>query len=233
MTIDTSYFSLYQNPRNSYYYIDGQEEAEYNTYVGFKDQNDLTNPIIACDKAVSTCTEDIKNTEFVLQGVYQAPGLGRFRLFVPPGTTYFSLMSHVMQGTNYVCVARLGSPPNNPDSSTSTANTDGFTLEQLRAGDCVNCNSSGYLKIASDYAPDIKLVEEGGWLYFVIRAISGGNDNDIVSSHHVYVGDENTPGTYLYWYLKQAVFGEDGDPGVAAILPTCSPTGLDFGYINV
>lgn len=211
MTIDTSYISLYQNPRDSYYYTTLGDRV-YVTYTGFKDQNDVTNPIIVCGQEESTCTDDIKNTVFTLQGCWQDPGLGKFRVFVPPGTNYISILSHVPQNTRYIAVARLGKSPDDPYLSTGVPTLKGYTLSQLRDADCVSLNVGGYLYIATDTDCVVQSEDEGGWLYFTIRVEIGDNNTDIVVGHSINVGDEDTHGTYLHWFLNHALWGDDGDP---------------------
>jgi hypothetical protein len=245
---DRSYTSLYQNPID-YYYDTIDNERAFVTLTGFKDQNDVTDPIVVCGIEESTCTDAIKSTVFNLRGCYDDSLVAKFRVFIPPGTSSIGLLSHVYQSETstpyrYIAVARLGVPPLNP-SNTSVGSTAGFTLAQLRSADCVAGNIAGYLNIAIDSSPSIQSEDDGGWLYVNYFVVSGPTDiGDIVMSHSVNVGEIGVVGSYLHWYATQALFGSDGDPIVAeggGVDPgetdegvlTALPTSLTFGFVDV
>lgn len=233
------YISLHQNPIDFYYY-DPDDNRLFVRYVGFKDQTNLKDPIVACGTQEDTCIESIKNTNFGLRGCYSNKRIERFKVFIPPGTFSIALISHVGQSSGapykYVVVARLGQPPDNP-YNTSPTSTDGFRIEALRVSDCVAGNVAGYLNICIDSNINIQTESEGGWLYMSYLIVSGPSDGiDIGMTHIVRVGDENTVGTFMHWHSRKAIFDENGDPmgeSSTGTLLRCIPESLDFGLVSL
>jgi len=154
---ESSFYSLYQQDKTlTYTDVSGVQKTQ--TRVGYRYQNDLTDSIVVCGKENdSACITNILNTSKTLRANY--PGrLTTFKVYVPPGTSSVSLLCHVGQGdtVKYFTVARLGSPPvvdstyTPSDTAYASLPYSGFSLDQLRNGDCLGKNDAGYLFIAND-----------------------------------------------------------------------------------
>lgn len=205
-----SYYSLYQTTR-TYTYKDLSGATQTQERVGYRYENALTDSIVVCGVEGNTaCITATYGTQTILTAYYSGQ-ISAFKVFVPPGTSQVSLSSHVGQssGAKYLVVARLGSPPQVDISqyiSSSTAFNslpiDGFTLSQLRSGDCIGRNTAGYLNIANDGGLNIRSESDGGWIYAAVIIISG-NVIDNVYSNLINVGSPTTAGTYLGWYANK------------------------------
>ena len=233
---ESSYYSLYQQPK-TYTYTDVAGATKNQTRVGYRYQNDYTDSIVACGtENDSTCINGIMNTTKTLRALY--PGkITAFKVYVPPGSTSVSLMSHVAQSatTKYVTFARLGSPPQvdaafvPTDVEYANLSITGFTLNQLRSGDCIGKNSAGYLFIADDSGLSVATESAGGWLYVVVKVISG-SIIDNVYSNQVNLGTPSTAGTFLGWHTEKTqnntwgTLNEDSYIGTPTATPTPTST---------
>ena len=222
------YYSLYSQSQD-FYYTTTSGTTTFQTRTGFRDQNDLTNSIVVCSKESDTCPNSILNTKFYLRGCYYKGNISAFKVYVSPGTTYLSLLSHVSQSQTstrykYIFIAKLGSPPqttsdyNPTDEEFDNLPSEGFNLDQLRTADCIGKNSGGYLYIASANNINITSKNQGGWLYVILKVISG-SILDTSYAVAVNVGTPTTSGTYLEWYLNQTWL-PNGDPDVTSTTGT-------------
>ena len=228
--LESRYYSLYQQPK-TYTYTDVSGAQKTQTRVGFRYQNDLTDSIVVCGKENdSTCIDGIVNLSRSLYANYQGE-ITTFKVYVPPGTTSVNLNSGVGQdtGLKYFAVARLGSPPQVDSTyAPSAAEFDtlpysGFTLNQLRAGDCIGRNSGGYLMIAKDSGATVATESQGGWLYVIVKVIYG-NILDNVYTNRVNVGNKSTAGTYMWWHADKTATGTWGTLNEQSYIDVPTPT---------
>jgi hypothetical protein len=227
---ESDFYSLYQ-PSRTYTYVDTSGVTKTQSRVGFQFQNDFTDPIVVCGKEGDTsCVAAIYNSVKTLRASYTGK-ITAFKVYVPPGTKSVNLLSHVGQsvGSQYVTIARLGIPPLIDKAYIPTGTVydnlpnDGFTLSDLRRADCVGKNSSGYLYIAKDSGINVTSESEGGWLYVIVKVISG-NIIDNVYSNQVDLGSPSASGTYLGWYTDKTTYSTWGTLGERSYIGTSAPT---------
>jgi hypothetical protein len=228
---EDKFYSLYQQPK-TFDYTDANGMPATQTRVGYRYQNDRTDPIVVCARENdSSCVAATYDTAVNFRAAYVG-GLTRYKVYIPPGTKSVSMIAHVGNDSQVFTVARLGTPPLVDSTYVPTTAefaalpSKGFTLAELRTADCVGKNSQGYLNIAKDSGITVASESEGGWLYVIVKVISGGVvDNSYVNA--VNLGNPGTPGTYLGWYTEKTQNGTWGTLGEESYIgppPVPTPT---------
>lgn len=135
-----------------------------------------------------------------------------FKVFVPAGTTFFSLTGNMPQNTQYAVAVRMGSAPTrvaslDPTEYESYRNSlDPYTsFSRLQAGEEIVMvhNYGGNISLAGEARLRSAPLAEGKWIYF--RVITG---EQIYLLGGLYEIDRNI---YKTGYAN-TVFGTDGDP---------------------
>jgi hypothetical protein len=210
----SDYYSVHQKSR-SYSYKNASGETINQTRIGYKDQNNLDSISIygttSFDKPLPeeygslTQLSEEKGTEHNL-----------FKYYIPAGTKkIFRVASSLTDNfSEFVFVARIGTSPGDYVAyarSLSEADflklpsENGFTISQLKAGDCIGRNSVGYIFVAND---QISAPTSGGvWLYVQYIRRNG-------NASSVYTSFENNIDTsaYLSWYNSYNNWQSNGDP---------------------
>jgi len=178
-----SYYSFYLVPQVFNYTDSGQTLQE--TRSGYYNLYNLDDPIVRCHSVDNSCPF---STQYDIGfGISGQKSL--FKVYVPPGTTAIGLTVMLSQPSQFIVVARLGVPPQNDYSSYAPSTevyaglpTDGFNITQLKSGDCVGRNSSGFLNVANDGRTNVANEADGGWLYVLLLPKQGYVTNNIYSN---------------------------------------------------
>ncbi len=226
----SDYYSLHQRTMH-YNYTDDSGVSADQERTGYKDQNNL-DAISRCNKL--TCALPISGEIRAIT----TSNIKSFKVFVAPGSTHVDMdMNCADNFSDFVFVARFGKPPEdhtayiNSLSSTERNNlpSEGFTLKQLRDGDCIGTNSVGYVFITSDGGLNFSSdgtglpAKDAGWLYVNIYSFSSlhGSGELVYGS---FVDTVNTA-SYLSWYNAYNGWQSDGDPSENGNYePTCAST---------
>ncbi|MCX5880563.1 MAG: hypothetical protein NTU74_01730 [Deltaproteobacteria bacterium] len=208
---ESAFHSLYQDPR-SFPYTDTSGNQQTQTRYGYRYQNDLTDSIVVCGKENdASCVTSIYNTTRYLNAnrPNQYISSTLFKIFIPPGSSAYTLLAYVTQSTTAgisnraFAVARFGRPPDADSgyvpSNYSALPSTGGSLSQMINNDYIVVNSQGYLQVVTDNSPNITAESQGRWLYVILKAVSGSIIS-YYSNNEIRVGTPNTPGTYLGWY---------------------------------
>lgn len=215
----SSFFSIHQFDR-SITYTDASGAESVKSFKGYKEQNNLFNPIVACRKEIDPgCLGRISNKNFYYDIGHPNGGTEFLKVFIPPGSTEYSLLAYTLGNSDVAfAVARFGKPPDKDMNYDPTPGelaamaTGGGNLSQMINKDFFAKNDSGQLGIVSDYSVNTT----GGWLYVMQKTKPGSAIKSYFSSNTFKVGTPTTAGTYLNWYNNVGTngweWGADGDP---------------------
>ena len=161
--------------------------------------------------------------------------ISRFKVYVPPGSTYLQIMLYLPKLGQVATVSRFGQPPTGDYSEYTYADFPidsdaGATMAQLQAGDYITRNSGGHTTLINQYSP--KVPTGGGWLY--VRVFAFDASVPIENRYTLRVGLPQ----YQAWFqamdqtLGWDTFGETGGYVVAGVSDDsgyASDTGLGGG----
>lgn len=214
--LPSDFFSFYE-VLQTYGYTDSNGQYQEQLRSGYYNLYNLDDPIVRCNQEGGTCPYYAQYTLGFTISVYKQ----LFKVYVPPGTTGLNFTIMLSQPAEFIVAARLGVPPQNDYSiyapSASEYNalpTRGFSIAQLKQGDCVGRNSSGLLNVAKDAETFVATESDGGWLYVMLMPKQGYVTNNSYS---------NTIHTesYLAWF-RNVNWDTFDSPGVI-VSPTPTP----------
>lgn len=88
-----------------------------------------------------------------------------FRAYVPPGTQVINLRIYASNNERELyAVSRMDRPPKGPFKKPFFVPGNGYTLSNLRSGDCYSTNKDGQILISRGYVPEVT-EQESGWIY--------------------------------------------------------------------
>ncbi len=222
----SSYYSLYQKTRN-YSYKNVSGETVNQERSGYKNQNNLDS--ISVYETASFAKYLPEEYELLTQ-LSKERGTEHklLKYYIPPGTKKLLRVSSSLSDnfSEFVFVARIGTPPGDYTTyAKSLSETEflklpsenGFTMSQLKAGDCIGGNSVGYIFVVNDNVSTP--ISDGAWLYVQYIRRSGNASN-------VYTSFENTIDTssYLSWYNSYNNWQSNGDPAESSTNSSCAST---------
>jgi hypothetical protein len=251
----TSYQSIYQIPLYVPYCSDtkaggeldkypcsGGQYLHWESYTGFKDQWNPTDPKRACQQETGTCSKmTAENLEYSLNLSYDQLGTSQtenicsemFRYYIPKGTKLAALNIYGPPATGQCAtVARFGKAPTYevPNTYTLAGNKDywgGKTIKQLTDNDCIASNEGGHITVLYNNA---EAIETGGWLYVKFFKYSTAY---MLAHIFTCAMDRNI---YTTWYNAFEDWLDTGDPPEGILSNnyiTVTPTSMSFGSVRV
>lgn len=178
--------------------------------VGFRNQyatSGVPGCILGYSEFRSLCQSPSYGLGFNLPGY---TGYKEFKVYVPAGTTFYSVSGNFPQNTRYAVAAKLGAPPikttlSDAEYESIRTSNSPDPIERLLAGEevVVVHNYGGNLSLSGVGRLSGRPVSQGQWLFF--RVISGE------SVYSLGLVNEVDLSIYANSFSKTS-FGPDGDP---------------------
>lgn len=195
-------------------YTDTNGDAAEKTYYGFKALHNPYDPIIVCRS--ETGCEIPPSTSLMSFGLnsqdspsWSLPGK-YFKIYIPPGSRYFSFIGKTQQSAQLGFVVRFRTPPTGDYSALGDYDQYNWVScpsapSDYEGQDILIQNSGGSLQVLGNTMfPEI---QEGGWLYIQVLQFGRYDCSFFRKTIEVNVN------TYLNWFDDPSNFDSEGNPG--------------------
>ena len=220
-----NFYSYHQYPYKYSYYKDGEETFSSFEATGFKDQFNINDARIICQKegnSFDKCKVGEEGSAFGKDKTYFGINLSQstgtslnsytpIKIYMPPGTFGNNIIIYTSQ-TNIAASIEFNSPP---DSCVFPVDYNDIAFEQPKqlpsyAGKCgFQINQDGHIQVLANGEFPKNILKKGGWLYIKLKDYQGST----VAGFQFYL----TVNTSIYttWYncmTNNNLWDSNGDP---------------------